>query len=288
MSGLDLADPRTQRVVQAVALGLGIAFAVMSYHGSLLWTDGQAYWNAAERLRAGLDLYPSGVDQESADIYRYAPWFAWAWVPLTFLPEPLVAALWTVLVLVAWGLPVRAFLAGTWSHRAAAFLAGPPLLIAALGGNVQPAVVALLWAFLDRRWGPAAVGVAASLKLFPALFAVTYLARREWGRALTAIVIAALLWLPVLASGADSYPSAVGGALSLWAISPFAYVAAIAAAGVWALRRPSWLPASVLVLVGASVRFIPYQLGYLLCSAPRPAGQTATRASGSSTEASTG
>jgi hypothetical protein len=191
-------------------------------------------------------------------------------------------------MVVAWGLPVRAFLAGTWSHRAVAFLAGPPLLIGALGGNVQPAVVALLWAFLDRRWGPAAIGVAASLKLFPALFAVTYLARREWGRALAALAITTILWLPLLAHGVDTYPSAVGRALSLWAISPFAYVAAIAGAGVWALLRPSWLPASVLVLVGASARFIPYQLGYLLCSAPRPVGQTATRASGSSTAASTG
>jgi hypothetical protein len=287
MGRLDLTDPRIQRVVQAMALGLGIAFALMSYHGELVWTDGRAYWDAGLRLRAGEDLYPAGIDQDSAEVYRYAPWFAWAWVLLTFLPEWLAVAAWILLMLVAWGLPVRAFLIGPWNHRAIALLAGPPLLIAALGGNVQPGVVALLWAFLDRRWGPMAIGIAASLKLFPALFAITYLARREWGRAAVALAVGAVLWLPILLVGAGSYPSAVGGALSLWIVSPIVYLGAIGAAVVWVLRRPSWPAASVLVMIGASVRFIPYQLGYLLCSVPRPDERPPTRASGSSTAAST-
>ncbi len=268
MTGFDLADPRAQRVVVAVALGLGIALAILSIHTGLVWTDGQVYWEAGLRVASGEPLYPAGVDPETA--YKYAPWFAWAWAPLTFLPEPLVAAAWTVAMVGAWALPVVAFLRMGWAAQAVAVLAGPPLLIAALGGNVQPAVVALLWALLGRRWGPVAIGVAASLKLFPALFAVTYLARREWGRALVSVAIGALLWLPLLAYGLDSYPSAVGGALSLWTISPVVYLAAVAGAAVWALRRPSWRAGSVLVIIGASVRFIPYHLGYLLCSAPRP------------------
>jgi hypothetical protein len=268
MGRLDLTDPRIQRIVQAVALGLGIAFALMSYHGELVWTDGRAYWDAGLRLRAGEDLYPAGIDQESADVYRYAPWFAWAWVPLTFLPEPIVAGAWTVAMVGAWALPVVAFVRLGWAGRATAAFAGPPLLIAALGGNVQPAVVALLWASLERRSGPIAIGVAASLKLFPVLFAVTYLARREWTRAAAALALTGILWLPALALDLNAYPSAVGGALSGWTISPVVYLAAILAIAIWALRRPSWRAASFLVIVAASVRFIPYHLGYLLCSAP--------------------
>jgi alpha-1,2-mannosyltransferase len=273
--GFDLADRRTQRVVQAVALGLGIALAILSVHTGLIWTDGQVYWEAGQRVVAGEPLYPPGVDPETA--FKYAPWFAWAWAPLTFLPEPLVAGAWTLAMVAAWALPIVAFVRMGWAGLAVAFLAGPPLLIAALGGNVQPGVVALLWAMLDRRWGPVAIGVAASLKLFPALFVVTYLARREWTRAAVAVAVGSLLWLPLLAYGVSSYPSAVGGALSLWTISPLVYLAAVGAAGIWALRRPSWPAASVLVIVGASVRFIPYHLGYLLCSAPLPTRPTTER-----------
>jgi hypothetical protein len=268
MSRFDLADPRVHRVVQAVALGFGIAFAILSVHEGLVWTDGRVYWEAGQRVAAGEPIYPPGVDPDTA--FKYAPWFAWAWAPLTLLPETLVAAAWTLVMLAAWAFPVRAFLVGTWSQRAVALLAGPPLLIAALGGNTQPAVVALLWALLDRRWGPVAIGVAASLKLFPALFAVTYLARREWARAAIAVAVGVVLWLPVLALEVSSYPSAIGGPFSLWTISPVVYLAAVLIAAFWALRRPSWAAASLLVLVATSVRFIPYHLGYLLCSVPRP------------------
>jgi hypothetical protein len=38
----------------------------------------------------------------------------------------------------------------------------------------------------------------------------------------------------------------------------------------WSLRSASWTAASAAVIVGSAVRFIPYQLGYLLCSRPLP------------------
>jgi alpha-1,2-mannosyltransferase len=270
MPGLDVTDPRVQRVIQAVALGL---VAVLSVHTGLLWTDGQVYWDAGQRVASGEPLYPAGADPDTA--FKYAPWFAWAWAALTFLPEPLVAGAWTLAMVGAWA-PV-AFLRMGWAARAVALLSGPPLLIAALGGNVQPAVVALLWAFLDRRWGTVAIGIAASLKLFPALFVVTYLARREWGRALAALAVGAGLWLPALLYDLGAYPSAIGGALSLWTISPIVYLASVLVAAAWALRRPSWPASSVLVIIGAGARFIPYHLGYLYCSAPLRTGPTTDR-----------
>ena len=50
-------------------------------------------------------------------------------------------------------------------------------------GNVQPLLIAALVWSVERRSGPAWIGVAASLKIFPILFAAVYLGRREWARA---------------------------------------------------------------------------------------------------------
>jgi len=161
-----------------------------------------------------------------------------------------------------------AFLRAGWTGRAVVFLAAPPLLIAALGGNVQPALVAILYAGLERRWGPAAIGLAASLKIFPVFFVVVYAARREWLRAGVGVVLGALLWLPTLAYGIDDFPRAIGGAFSLWTISPVVYLVPVALLVAWTWRKRSWPVASLLVLVG-SVRFVPYHLGYLLCSRPQ-------------------
>lgn len=270
MFGLSVESPRTQRALQAAALGLGIAFALMSVHEGLVWTDGKAYWLAAERLRAGEELYSATISQDAAEVYRYAPWFAYAWIPLTYLPEELVVAGWTIAMVAAWLFPVSAFLGMGWRERAIAFLAAPPLLVAALGGNVQPAVIALLFAGLERRWGPGAIGVAASLKLFPILFVAVYVARRRWVAAATAVGLGGILWLPALTSDVRHYPVEVGGAFSLLVISPLVYVAATAVAVGWSLRSASWTAASAAVIVGSAVRFIPYQLGYLLCSRPLP------------------
>jgi len=241
--------------------------ALISVHGAVLWTDGHAYWAAGERLRAGEALYPPTLDPESSDAFRYAPWFAWLWIPLTYLPEPLVAVGWTLGMLAAWGLPLPAFFGAGWTGRAVVFLAAPPLLVAALTGNVQPALVATLYAGLGSRWGPAAIGIAASLKIFPVLFVIVYAARGEWLRAGIGIGLGALLWLPALAYGIDDYPTAIGGAFSLWTISPVVYLAAVGLLVAWTWRGRSWSLASLLVLV-ASVRFIPYHLGYLLSSRP--------------------
>ena len=48
--------------------------------------DWQAYLGAAERLRTGLPLYPAVADPGAASVYRYAPWFAVAWIPLPSCP----------------------------------------------------------------------------------------------------------------------------------------------------------------------------------------------------------
>lgn len=258
------------RLAQAVALGFGIGLALISIHAGIVWTDGQVYWMAAERLRDNESLYPAAGDPEIA-FYKYAPWFAWAWVPLTFLPEPMVAIGWTAAMVAAWAVPLPAALRAGWQGRSIAFLAGPPMLVAALGGNIQPAVVAALWAGLDRRWGPVAIGFSASMQVFPILFLITDAARRRWTRVAMGIAVAAILWLPALAYGITDYPEVIGGVLSLWKVSPVLYAMVVALAVGWAWRQRNWAAASLVVLAATSARFIPYHLGYLLCSRPREA-----------------
>lgn len=265
-----MTQARWHRLLQALALGLGIGLALISIHAGIVWTDGQVYWMAAERVRFGESLYPSSGDPEVA-FYKYAPWFAWAWVPLTYLPEPIVAIGWTAAMLAAWAVPLPAALRAGWQGRSIAFLAGPPMLVAALGGNIQPAVVAALWAWLDRRWGPVAIGFSASLQVFPILFVVTYAARRRSRGAAVGIAVAVTLWLPALAYGITDYPELIGRVLSLWVFSPFAYAAVVALLVIWAWRQRTWSAASVLVLIATSARFIPYHLGYLLCWRPQEA-----------------
>ncbi len=179
----------------------------MSVHGALFWTDGQAYWRRRSGCGPGEELYPATVSQDAAEVYRYAPWFAYAWVPLTYLPEKLSSR---PAGRSPWSPPgcsrSRPSCGLGWRERSVAFLAAPPLLVAALGGNVQPAVVALLFAGLERRWGPGAIGVAASLKLFPILFVAVYLARRQWVAAAAAVALGGFLWLPALASDIRALP----------------------------------------------------------------------------------
>jgi len=263
-----MTEARWRRVAQAVALGLGIGMALISIRGGIFWTDGQVYWLAAERLQSGGPLYPVSGDPEIA-YYKYSPWFAWAWVPLTYLPEPVVAVGWTLAMLAAWAAPLPSALRIGWRGRAVVFLAAPPLLVAALGGNIQPAVVAALWAWLDRRFGPAAIGLSASLQVFPILFTLSYAARRQWWRAGVGVGLAAILWLPALAYGIADYPEVIGGVLSLWRLSPVLYVGVVGLVAVRAWRQRTWTAATLLVLVATSARFIPYHLGYLLCSRPR-------------------
>ena len=104
--------------------------------------DVAAYWNAAERLRNGETLYAAGAANAS-DLYRYAPWFAFAWIPLTYLPFEAVVSAWVGLMVAA-----ALFLHGAAAQLGptgwAAFAFFMPLqLQGAVFGNVQPL---LCWA----------------------------------------------------------------------------------------------------------------------------------------------
>jgi hypothetical protein len=251
-------------------MGIAIALANVS---SWELEDAEAYWNAALRLRDGADLYvavPTGADETIA--YRYAPWLAWAWVPLTYLPKPLVQAGWS-LVLVASVVVALVPLARVRTVAAVCllFLLGGLLIRTASTGNVHALLIAMLVWGTRRHSGPVWIGVAASLKIAPILYALVFLGRRQWGRVVVAVVVAGVLWLPAVLYGLSDYP--VGGSeLSIVTVAgPFVWVALVAmlvvAALILARTRYAWLSASCAV-IAAVPRVDLYALTYLLVGQP--------------------
>ena len=242
----------------AVRLVIGLLFATTIVRVALIadnwgFEDVDAYWQAALRLRAGEPLYPAAVDPDSYRVFRYAPWFAWLWVPLTYLPQNLVEMAWGGLLAAAsaWVLVALARLRSP-AAWALALVIAPWLLSLVQVGNIQPLVVAMLAFGVSRASGPVWVGIAASLKAVPALWALVYVARRQWGRVLLAAVIALVLISPVLLFELDGYMTDPGRSFSLYYyVSPAAWAAgAVASAAVatyLAWRRSPWLWVAIAV-----------------------------------------
>jgi hypothetical protein len=259
--------PRT--LVMAVLLGY-LGYTLASWF--LLWSpaDGGAYFDAAFRLTHGQPLYPP-INPEAHEVFRYAPWFAVAWIPLTLLPRDVALHAWSLAML---GCAVAAVCPllrrPTWARVALAALIGQTLIETAMFGNAHPAVVALLVWTVGRRSFPAWVGVAASLKLVPLAFAVVWAGRRQRARAAIAVGVAVLLFAPMLLFDLRSYPTDPGtGLLSLYAVTPplWAAVALVSlGATLWLATRGSpyaWVAAAVLMFLGPP-RVVTSYLGFLL------------------------
>jgi hypothetical protein len=258
------------RVARTVALAvlIGIGLFNLSQAASH-WTlsDAAAYWNAALRLREGLPLYPLLTDVDASEVYRYAPWFAWATVPITWLPVQVAGALWSAVLLAASAVAlVPLARARAWMLVA---LFAPILVGISAVGNVQPLLVAALVWGVERRSGPIWIGVAASLKIFPLLFAAVYLGRREWARAAIAVAVAAALWAPALLYDLRGYATDAGQAASLFAL-PALWAVVLGAGLLVTLRlartRFAWLAAAVDVVVSLPRLFV-YDVTFLMVGA---------------------
>lgn len=253
--------------VLAIVIGIGfnhIWWSIADWH----LDDMNAYWDAAMRLRTGGELYPPVSDVLASEVYRYSPWFAWLWTPLTLLPRLVVEVGWSIVLLAAsalaiWPLARR----GAW--LAVAFFL-PILVGISAGGNVHALLIAALVLGIERRSGPAWIGVAASLKLFPILFVLTYLGRRQWVRAALAFAVAGLLLAPYLLYDLSNYVTTAGGAALLWDW-PILYGVAVVAAVAAALRlgptRHGWLAASVAVVLALPRSFL-YDVTWVMVGAP--------------------
>jgi hypothetical protein len=254
-------------VILAVAIFVGnVVYAIYTWE----MPDVDAYWNAARRIRDGQPLYIPHADINAADVYRYAPWFAWAWVPLTYLPRQVVLYAWGAGLVIA-SLAVVMPLLGRRrvGTTTLALLLGGFLVLSASDGNVQPLVVAALFHFADRRSGPVWIALAATLKAAPILYVLVFLGRRQWGRAAATVVIAALLALPMLpAILGGVYTTDPGSSDSLHAASPLAFVIVAAASVVlaayvsWRHTTYGWLAASVAVILSLP-RVFPYESTFL-------------------------
>lgn len=231
------------RAARLVALAIVIGWSVTNaWYRISDWSmsDMDAYWNAALRVREGALLYPPLSDPSAADVYRYAPWFAWAWVPLTYLPKAVVSVTWSVVLVAATAAALRPFMHRTAGSVAAASLIGSLLIWGTSVGNVQPLLIAALVHGIDRRTGPLWIGMAASLKAVPILYALVYLGRGEWRRALVALLVAALLASPLLVTPLTFYPVGSGDAPSpLLAISPWLFGASMVGMAALTIRLAS-------------------------------------------------
>lgn len=261
---------RLARVV-ALAILLGwLGYTLVSW--MLVWYPGNAgaYYDAAWRLTQGQELYLA-VDPEAHEVYRYAPWFAFAWIPLTALPRDVALHLWSLAmvacsVAAVWPLLRRP----SWAAVALAALVGQGLLETAIYGNVHPAVVALLVWTARLRSFPAWVGVAASIKLVPLALVLVWLGRRQWRPAASAIGVTCILLAPMLLfdlSGLVTDPGT--GLASLYSISPALWLAVAIAGTVivaWLAVRGSpyaWVAAALLMYLGPP-RVVPSYLAFLL------------------------
>ena len=263
--------PRWERLARIVALAviIGIGFnhvwwSVVDWH----LDDMNAYWDAGVRLREGGALFPPVSDVLASEVYRYSPWFAWLWAPITLLPRPIVDVLWSVVLLAA---SVAAVLPlarrGAWI--AVAFFL-PILIGISAGGNVHALLVAALVWTVERRSGPVWIGVAASLKLFPILFALTYLGRRQWWRAAATLVVAAVLLAPFALYDLTNYVTTAGGAALLWDW-PVVYAVAVGAAIIASLAlarsRHAWLASAAAVVLALPRSFL-YDVTWIMVGAP--------------------
>ena len=216
-----------QLIIVAILIAIGISHVVFAIRDWPLG-DMDVYLAAAERLRDGDALYVAG--DVAVNSYWYAPWYAVAWIPLTYLPRELVAIGWSAVLLAA----TAAVSATLWSYggrgRMLALLVGPALFAVSAGGNVQALMLLALLFGIHRRWGPVAVATAATMKFAPILLVVAYLARGEWQRAAAAVVLSALLLAPAVPMGILEAGVRSDAAPSLLGVSPVLYGLTVCAA----------------------------------------------------------
>jgi hypothetical protein len=264
---LDSARARTAvRAAAAVAIGVSISQIILSV-AQLPWQppDTEAYWQAALRLRAGEPLYVATDELLARDIYRYAPWFAYAWVPLTHLPKDVVEVAWKVVMVACTAVAMLPLLTlRTFVATAVALLLGWLTLQTALYGNVHPLLIAgLVWT-VDRRSGPVWIAIAASLKFVPIVYVIVYAARGEWRRFGVAVSLTLVLVAPMMAFDLSAYTTTPAASASLYGLHP-ALWAVVAVAGVGVAyaaaarkSRFTWSAASVAVYLAYPQAFVSY------------------------------
>jgi len=189
----------------AVAAASLLAYVLVYAHWSTLrlQIDAMVYRFAGERLLAGLDVYSTGFTGKPDELlFIYPPFAASGAVPLALLDRPTVQILWLIGVVAALTYAVVRMLksaglrANDGLFALAALLAGviawlEPVRLTAELGQINLVLLALVVGDLlttkRSKWAGIGIGLAAGIKLTPALFIVYLLATRRIRAALLAI-----------------------------------------------------------------------------------------------------
>jgi hypothetical protein len=143
-------------------------FGVYPWNESVF--DLRTYW----ATNAGIDY--ANQHAGPAGTFLYSPAFAQAISPLTALPLPIFAAIWTAL-----GAALLVWLTG---RRALLIALLPPVLLTLVQGQLD--LVFAVVAVLGLRW-PALWVVPLLTKITPGIGIVWFLVRREWGKLIVAL-----------------------------------------------------------------------------------------------------
>lgn len=206
-------------------LALAILLYVLAYlrWPPLLWVqlDLQVYRFGAAQVWKGLDLYSIGLTGNRKELlFVYPPFAALLFLPLVVVPEPAIQVLWLMLGCLLVVYSVRRMLRsmglatahGLWSLTA--LLVGlvswlEPLRLSLELGQINIAILALVLTDLigpvDRRLNGMGIGVAAAIKLTPAIF-IVYLVviRRLRAAAVATATLAATVVIGFALLPADS------------------------------------------------------------------------------------
>jgi hypothetical protein len=258
-------------------VGVGISFL---FWAAVRWEmpDAAAYWQAAERLRAGQDLYPVYGNVEASEVYRYTPWLAWLTVPFTLLPVQVAGFIWSVILVAASTVAVWPLVRERRWLMVAFFW--PILIGISANGNVHALMLAPLVLGVERRSGPLWIALAASLKAVPILLVLVYAGRREWGRVAVTLALTALLVAPILFYDVSGYTTSVGEAGLLITYLPIYVAVGAACVGLTLLlarTRWAWLSAATTMAL-ALPRFFVYDVTLLLVGTVPPRAAAARQA----------
>ncbi len=274
------APPLRLALFALAVVGAMAGFGVLVMHAtSDPLADVHAYYDAATRLNAGDPLYEQPASADEAAFYRYPPLLAIVFRPLALLPFPVAAAAWELVVVGSLVLLVLRFgprRESTW--LALGILALPIGWSVAIGQAQVP--VTLLMAL----GSPAAIALAAQIKLLPALLALWWIGRHDWAALArfaawsVGLVLVQLVLEPrgtvdfVGATSLDQVGTAVRN-LSPYAASPLLWAVLVAAGALvvtlLAPTRWGWA-AAVALAVLASPRLLVYMLMALIAGLRAP------------------
>jgi alpha-1,2-mannosyltransferase len=167
-----------------------------------LQIDVMVYRFAAEHLLAGLDLYSTGLTGKPNELlFIYPPFAAISAIPLALLDSSSVRVLWLLGMVAALTFAVMRMLTSMGMRTGGAMLSLAALLVGVIAwlepmrltaelGQINIVLLVLVAADLlgprQSRWAGIGIGLAAGLKLTPALFIVYLLATRRIRAALVA------------------------------------------------------------------------------------------------------